>query len=403
MSEAPAPSPELQLLAACDLADEDRLKAVYAATLTSNFDWQRFQRLVSCQAMGGLVGARLMPAAGTVIPADVRDYLDERMRAHAVTSILNAAETVRAVETLEGAGLNTVVLKGAAIASKLYSPHPERRFSSDIDLLVDPHDLIAAEKALIGLGYRRTAPEGSIDGARGSMLLHMLNHLSFIHPELGTEIELHHRLLLNPYVLPVSFAEIEADACEFEVQGRRLIGLDGAILMSYLAWHALVHPGFKLKWFSDVLRAWRGVPTSQKAEMSRACRALGAERPFALASEVASRLYAHAIDVAGLPTIGNSGRAAGLVAGIISDIERAEDMPVERTFGGLGREARQLKFILGLSPRFQAKSFQLLRALSDPRDVALLGLGRDWFGVYAIFGPLLSLSRRLNRKKQHGS
>jgi hypothetical protein len=90
------------------------------------------------------------------------------------------------VGALEGAGIPTVALKGPILAERLYGD-PFARFSTDIDLLIDPEHLDGAAAILISRGY--AAGDGP---AAARYLRRHHHHLSFVrsgHPR----VELHFR------------------------------------------------------------------------------------------------------------------------------------------------------------------------------------------------------------------
>ena len=77
-----------------------------------------------------------------------------RVAAHSLGLDRVAAEVVAA---MQAARLDPVLLKGASIAAWLYADGAARPYD-DVDLLVDPSRLSAAEDALRGLGFRREQP-----------------------------------------------------------------------------------------------------------------------------------------------------------------------------------------------------------------------------------------------------
>ena len=75
MVEASPLSTELGLLCHCDLASDERLAEFVASA--SALDWERFRKLVSFNAMGGMVHARLSLVAPDLLPPSIADYLAE--------------------------------------------------------------------------------------------------------------------------------------------------------------------------------------------------------------------------------------------------------------------------------------------------------------------------------------
>jgi Uncharacterised nucleotidyltransferase len=66
----------------------------------------------------------------------------------------------------EPAGIRALLLKGAGIAALLYEEGEQRPYV-DLDLLVPPQDMPAAERVLTDLGYRNTTDELGIDDVGG--------------------------------------------------------------------------------------------------------------------------------------------------------------------------------------------------------------------------------------------
>ena len=106
-------------------------------------------------AVDGLV-RRALRQRGTWpdVPSPIRSEIDHRVCAAGAAEVLRCRELTRAVSGLRAAGVEALVLKGAALAHTLY-PAPHLRPSVDIDLLVRTEDRSAAAMALEALGYTR--------------------------------------------------------------------------------------------------------------------------------------------------------------------------------------------------------------------------------------------------------
>jgi hypothetical protein len=95
---------------------------------------------------------------------------------------------------LADAGIETIVLKGVALARRHYNPPFLRKASFDIDLAVRDREIEAAAAALAAHGYGATQ---SLKEAR-----HCSHHLNLVHPE-WPEVELHFRLSNSTLGMPV--------------------------------------------------------------------------------------------------------------------------------------------------------------------------------------------------------
>lgn len=131
------------------------------------------------------------------------------------------------VDVLEAAGVRVAVLKGAALAPRLYEGLGERPFS-DLDLLVDPAQVPAAAAALGTLGFEPDPPR-HLDDLE-------LRHAATFRAPPGPAVDLHWNLLkfsvppaLTPHLLAAS---PRVDLGGFEA---------GVLAPADHLFHALVH------------------------------------------------------------------------------------------------------------------------------------------------------------------
>jgi hypothetical protein len=90
----------------------------------------------------------------------IRAALAADVRAAAIADLLREAELRRVLGRLAAAGIHTLVLKGAALAYTVYrAPHLRPR--GDVDLLVAPLDIDAADHALVAGGWLRAVEHDS--------------------------------------------------------------------------------------------------------------------------------------------------------------------------------------------------------------------------------------------------
>lgn len=109
----------------------------------------------------GLVHRRLQRSTATEgWTTSVRDELSAAYRQQLALELLRARELRRVVEALGDAGVELLVLKGAALAYCLYE-EPSLRERGDTDLLVREVDRTRAHRTLISLGYRPWSAMGS--------------------------------------------------------------------------------------------------------------------------------------------------------------------------------------------------------------------------------------------------
>jgi hypothetical protein len=385
----PHASSELALLAATDLATDDDLAHLADQAARGGFDWQRFAALASGHDMGPIAGARLAEVAPGAAPAAVAQRLRDSLRESGAAMLAQTTEAAKLSHRLSAEGIRSIVLKGIALSHLLYAPHPERRRSCDIDLLIEPAELLRADRLLRDSGYERTWPEGDLPAAGFEMLLHLANVFTYLAPATGQSIELHHRISLNPHWLPVSFATLFERSVEINTAAGAVRGLDGPLHVSYLTWHALGHAGFRLKWFCDIVRALRrgGAASCTEYLADEPCQTTA--RPLQVVDRVIAAL--------GYGPSPPDGGGAHEAARIVADLEAAAPIQTGRSLATLGEDLGHLRFQFGVSPGPAAKGYFVLRAVSDPRDVYALRLSRRFLPLYAALGPFMAVSRLIRR------
>jgi hypothetical protein len=178
-----------------------------------------------------------------------------------------------AMATLDGAGVDAVVLKGMPLGVRLYGD-PFVRCSADIDLYVPAGQRDRAATALRRLGWRST------DGAAPW-------HESWSSERAGVEYHLElHSLLVSDHLAHVGApAPISARVA---IAGTELTGHVGDFLAPYLAVHLATHQMPPMLWFVDFASLWRSMSEAARARAASAARGARVERYLTWAVQQAS-------------------------------------------------------------------------------------------------------------------
>lgn len=141
------------------------------------------------------VRGRVVPALGAAlrtgtlaVPHRVRVEVDRLDRAVQETSLAIEETALHAQEVLARAGVRPVVLKGLATAH-LDHPAPHLRQMGDVDLLIGPEHLLAAERSLLAAGYASPRRAGTGVATRAST----------VRSPRGVEVDLHRLPTFLPY------------------------------------------------------------------------------------------------------------------------------------------------------------------------------------------------------------
>lgn len=119
--------------------------------LPEDADWNALFREARQQAVLPLV----FESVKEQLPPSVRDALQDWVEEALVNNLLVDYEHVELHETMSGAGIGYVVMKGSASAA--YYPKPMLRMMGDVDFLVHAEDAERGGELLRSLGFRETA------------------------------------------------------------------------------------------------------------------------------------------------------------------------------------------------------------------------------------------------------
>ena len=147
-------SPEDTVLLSCarkgmDKATSQKVKAV----LNSGLDWTYIIETALQHGIAPLLYYNLSELADERVPEKVVEYLRKLYNGNVARNILVYDALSKVLKAFKDAGIEVIVLKGAALAETIYHDIGLRPFS-DVDILVRERDLQSAKKQLPGLGYR---------------------------------------------------------------------------------------------------------------------------------------------------------------------------------------------------------------------------------------------------------
>lgn len=212
-------------------------------------DWPRFVELVGQHRVAGLVHAAL-GAAGTPVPARVREDIAAQALRIARRNLIAAAEVVRLQNSLEQAGIDAVFFKGITIADRAYGNIAVKQ-SKDIDFLV-PSDRIGHVVALLEKnGYRFFTPHPPAHSPHWQSLLRFLIEVEMVHPETRIQVEPHWSLD-QANILPVDAMRARSGKQHCIVSGVRIRTFHPDDHFAYLCLHGAKTGWHRLKWLADL-------------------------------------------------------------------------------------------------------------------------------------------------------
>ena len=238
-------SPESELLlilcrTPLSSAAQDRVVEALAGPI----DWDSFFQLAKQWELEPVAFSNLRLRFCEAIPAEVlsRAALREReTRGIALARSLLAVEIVR---QLERSGIRSIVLKGPAVGLTAYGD-PSMRTFSDVDLLIEVHNLAAARASLVAAGY---SPDYDI--AAEPALIRNGHALEFAGT--GTKVELHGSLVSRH--LRVDFDSLEPwkHSMPVRIAGAHVNVLAPHLQFLFLCAHGAKHEWERMRWLCDI-------------------------------------------------------------------------------------------------------------------------------------------------------
>ena len=253
-SQHVTPSPELLTLLRPD-APEDAVQQALRA-LDAPPAWEALLDEAGQEGVTPLLYRALTPLRPQV-PAEVWPRLSRGYFHTAARNLWLLEEAKRVVHSLSHRGVEALVLKGAALAERVYGS-PALRPMGDLDLLVHREQVAAARAALAEWGY--VAPQAEhIAGAVEAFESQQAWTRRDPATGMATVCELHWHLLDAPFyqrTMPLEWFWQSAVPLAWGVAGARTLGPEAQLL--HLCAHlALHHQGRGLLWTCDVDRVLR--------------------------------------------------------------------------------------------------------------------------------------------------
>ena len=372
-----------------------------AAVCAGVADWRAVARLATYHRVRPLLLEGLAcPAAratGSGLEERLR-WLRVAPRRRGLGQIAALAETAGA---LAGRGIDCIVLKGLPLSQRLHG-NPLARESIDIDLLVAPASFEAAAETLLQGGWRQARPDFRQTPRRKRWHDRLVKDSLFVRP-LGERggalaVELHRRLLNNPFLFDAPFERLRADGATQTVAGRAYRVLGDGQLLPYLAYHGLEHYWHRLKWLCDIAAAVAALDEDRFGRVVADCRGRGLGAALGSALGLCAR--ALCIDpppaARGLPL---DGRRAKLVARLARrqwDGER----PGGRRWMLRSVEGQAVRFALKADPRYVL--FELARLMIAPHELGRPDLPDRWLWLVPLLRPVAWTARALGRLRGAG-
>ena len=224
------------LLHCCRRGDDEQNKRMIIEAERNGLNWGVFLKKARENGVSAVVYSRLneIKEDWPSIPADIFEELKGDYYLNATKNTLIFKELGKALEAFKKSGLEVIVLKGAALAEKVYG-NIALRPMSDIDLLVKEEDMAHADEQLKTLGYRPT--DAAVDEVDFSSTY--LTTLDYRSPEENSPSFHIHWHFVNSTIPNESYIRnIKIDNIWRDAEDTRIAGVETLVMAPH---HLLIH------------------------------------------------------------------------------------------------------------------------------------------------------------------
>jgi hypothetical protein len=182
----------------------------------------------------------------SAVPLYMQQQLQQRYLYSAQRNLRLYHQFLKLIKVLKQVDIPVIVLKGIYLAYAVYHDYALRPMV-DVDVLVRRGDVDKVESALSALGYRLS------DWKHRDWCLKYHYHLSYTHPELDVNLELHWHIQRPKGPYPVEIDELWRHAQPISIAGVELLALSHEHLLLYHCLHIAKHGfGVGLRPFCDL-------------------------------------------------------------------------------------------------------------------------------------------------------
>ena len=248
------------LLHCCRKGEEEQIERMIIEVEKNGLDLWVFLEKARENGVSALVYSRLneIKEDWPSIPADIFEEFRGDYYLYATKNTLIFEELGKALEAFKKSGLKVIVLKGAALAEKVYG-NIALRSMSDVDLLVKEEDMAHADEQLKTLGYGPA--DAAVDEVDFSSIY--LTTIDYRSPEENSPSFHIHWHFVNStipnesYIKNIKIENIWRDAENTEIAGLETLVMASHHLIIHLSEHALrvTHSLSKLSLLCDINEA----------------------------------------------------------------------------------------------------------------------------------------------------
>jgi hypothetical protein len=264
------------LLASARLRMPPPMRSRVRSHLAGQIDLRRLLRMAMRHKMAPLLGHHLADHPD-LVPARVLQYLAQWNGENARRMLQSLADLIHLRALLADAGIESIPYKGPTLGAQIYGSAALRQ-SNDLDLLVEPDDVLRAREVLLTAGY---TPRHVLSGGGARFMVRSRYSEAFDHGQ-RTRVELHWAFTNGDIGFDVGARDLTPNTVPVSVGGVSLPGFGREDLLLTLCVHGSKHRWDRLEWLAGLGEAIRGASgIDWDALVARATR-LGVRRMLLL-------------------------------------------------------------------------------------------------------------------------
>lgn len=240
--------PEHQLLVSCARTRIDgRRTERIRSLLQGEISWPYLIEAAEAHRITPLLYRALRASSPEAVPEPVLERLQSLSYANAIRSAVQAAELIKLLGQLRGAGIPAIPIKGPVLAAMAYGDLSLRQ-SRDLDIVVHPTDVVKATHLLTSRGYQ---PLATLSTWQTAARLRYQHACGFVAAK-GGAVELHWSVTPIAFSFPLDLEPYWQRTQPVPMCGTTVESFSPEDTLLMLCVHAARHTWRALGWISDI-------------------------------------------------------------------------------------------------------------------------------------------------------
>ena len=218
----------------------------------SNPDWEKLLALATIHGLTPTFVNNLESCAMDALHPSWRERFRGESLRNSCRNLALTAELIHVLRALQANGVTATPYKGLVLAVQAHGDVAMREFS-DLDILVPQAHIVAAEKALLSMGFSRAVP--SLNAGRGR-IPGQYAYSKGAAPAAGEReevlVELHTEYTLRYFPRRLNLAELCARRQPLCLAGRQVLTFCPEDTLLLLSVHGAKHFWERLGWIADI-------------------------------------------------------------------------------------------------------------------------------------------------------